>query len=93
LGSVAREILTYLREHPGAEDTLEGIVEWWLLEMRIRHTTVEVIAALEELVALSLVTVQRHRDGRNCYRANLMADGTPRNGTADSQAASSENDT
>jgi len=87
-GSVAREILTYLREHPSAEDTLEGVVEWWLLETHIRRTTVEVKAALEELVASSLVIVQRHQDGRTCYKAKLLADGT-----AESPAASSENDT
>jgi hypothetical protein len=93
VGSVASEILNYIRDHPSAEDTLEGVIEWWLLETRIRHTNSEVKAALEELVALSLVRVQRHQDGRSCYRANPTADGTARNGTtAGSQAASSEND-
>jgi hypothetical protein len=89
VGSIACEILTYLREHPGAEDTLEGVAEWWLLETRIRHSTGEVKAALEELVALSLVCVQRHQDGQRCYRANPTAD----NSAAGPQATGSENDT
>src|SRR5207249_5251982 len=88
LGSAAGGIFSYLRDHPSAEDTLEGIVEWWLLETRIRHTVIEVKNALEELVALGLVSVQQHQDGRTCYKAHLMVDGT-----AESQAASSENDT
>jgi len=30
-----QEILEYLRKHPEASDTLEGIAEWWLLNQRI----------------------------------------------------------
>jgi hypothetical protein len=47
---VSREILRYLLRHPDAQDTLEGISEWWLLEETIIRKYAEVEAALTKLV-------------------------------------------
>lgn len=47
---VSREILRYLLRHPEAQDTLEGISEWWLLEETIIRKYAEVQAALRNLV-------------------------------------------
>jgi hypothetical protein len=44
-------------ENSHAEDTLEGIVEWWLLEHRIRRQTARVQDAINELVTLGYVSV------------------------------------
>src|SRR5437667_12585644 len=66
----AWEILAYLSEKPGAQDTLEGIVEWWLLEQRIRHLVTETKAALRELVVERLVLARHSSDGRTHYRLN-----------------------
>lgn len=75
----ARAILEYLREHPGAQDTVEGIVEWWLLERRIRQGAVEVEAALVELVGAGVMEARRGADGRTHYRLNAgFARGAPR---------------
>jgi len=52
---VVYKILAYLSEHPQAQDTLEGIVEWWLLEQQIKCRTVQVKEALAELVARGFV--------------------------------------
>ena len=52
---LATEILSYMARNPKASDTLEGIVEWWLLEHRIRSRTALVQAALGELVERRLM--------------------------------------
>jgi hypothetical protein len=56
--------------HPKAQDTLEGIVEWWLLEQEIRRSTALVNAALSELISQGLVLEHRGKDGRIHYRIN-----------------------
>lgn len=66
----AYKILAYLAEHPDADDTLEGIMEWWLLEQRIKYWTAEVQAALAGLVAEGLLLERRDRAGRTHYRVN-----------------------
>lgn len=55
---IAREILAYLFEHPDARDTLEGIMEWWLLERNVRRQRDLVAAALQDLVDRNLVLSQ-----------------------------------
>jgi hypothetical protein len=67
---VAYEILSYLAEHPEAQDTLEGIVQWWLLEQEIKHWTEEVKAALADLVVEGLVIEDKGVDGRAHYHLN-----------------------
>jgi hypothetical protein len=64
------EILAYLVEHPGAQDTLAGIVEWWLLEQHITRQTTHVKAALAELVAQELLQEHTSTDLRVHYRIN-----------------------
>ena len=49
------EILDYLRNHPSAADTLEGIVEWWLPRQRHETATKAIQQALDDLVKSGLV--------------------------------------
>ena len=70
LSRVAGEILAYLSKHPNAEDTLEGIVHWWLLEQRIKRVIAEVKAALASLLTEKLVLSRRGGDGQTRYRLN-----------------------
>ena len=65
--SIRREILAYLARHPQAQDTIEGIVEWWLLEQRIVDTTREVEKVLDELAAENVVARRQERDGKVYY--------------------------
>jgi hypothetical protein len=67
---ITRQVLVYLTEHTGAQDTLEGIVEWWLLEQRIIHQTEEVNKVLADLTARNLLVQVKSADGRVHYRAN-----------------------
>ena len=48
---IEREILAYLIDHPEANDTLDGIAQWWLLERKIYYHLIKVREALNELVA------------------------------------------
>ncbi len=67
---IANEILAYLVKHPEAQDTLEGITEWWLLEQRIRYAVAEVDGALNNLVVGGLLVTRQCADGRTYYGLN-----------------------
>ena len=67
---IARDILAYLAEHPDAQDTLDGIVEWWLLEQNIKTQMATVKETLADLVAKKLVLEHQGKDSRTHYRIN-----------------------
>lgn len=67
---IACEILAYLSEHAEAQDTLDGIMHWWLLEREIRHQTGLVKKALGELVDRGLVIERKTWNTRAHYRIN-----------------------
>lgn len=70
LSQIERDILTYLSEHPDAQDTIEGIVEWWLLEQEIKRRAGRVKETLTELVAKRLLLEQKGTDARVRYKLN-----------------------
>jgi len=67
---IGYEVLAYLVEHPEAQDTLEGIVEWWLLERKIKFQTARVKEALSELVSKGLILEKKGSDSQTHYRIN-----------------------
>ncbi len=67
---MACEILTYLLEHPEAQDTVEGIAEWWLLEQRATRVLAEVEGVVANLVARNLLVAHPCSGGRTYYRLN-----------------------
>jgi hypothetical protein len=67
---IRNEILAYLAENPEAQDTVEGIVEWWLLERQIKFQTARVKEALAELVAKELILGKKGPDSQIHYRIN-----------------------
>lgn len=67
---IGYEILAHLVEHPEARDTLDGILEWWLLERKIEHGIARVKEALAELVSKGLILDNEGRDSRVHYRLN-----------------------
>lgn len=68
--AIVQDILSYLLTHTAAEDTVEGIVEWWLLEEKIKRRIKEVQSVLDELVSQSLVVAHESRDSKIHYRIN-----------------------
>ena len=67
---IFQDILSYLLAHTAAEDTVEGIVEWWLLEERIKRRIKEVQSVLDELVSQSLILAHESKDSKIRYRIN-----------------------
>ena len=67
---IGNEILAYLVDHPKAQDTLEGIVDWWLLERAIKFQKAQVKKALTELVTNGLIIEQKGGNSKIHYRVN-----------------------
>jgi len=67
---IGNEILAYLVDYPKAQDTLEGIVEWWLLEQKIKYETSRVKEALADLVAMEVLLERKGPDSQIHYRIN-----------------------
>jgi hypothetical protein len=67
---LADEVLRYVVVHPEAQDTVEGIAEWWLLEQRVTCAIEEVQAALCDLVRKGFLVIVKHQDGRTHYHIN-----------------------
>jgi ribosomal protein L19E len=68
---IAEEILGYLVARPNAQDTLEGIVEWWLLEQKIDVQTARVKETLAGLIADGLIIEgQAGGESRSFYKLN-----------------------
>jgi len=63
LERLRREILGVLLQRPTAQDTLEGIAAWWLLEQRLEREVGRVERVLERLVAEGLVVKRQGADG------------------------------
>ena len=67
---IDNEILAYLVDHPNAQDTLEGIVDWWLLERAIKFQEAQVKKSLADLVAKGFVIKHKGMDSQINYRIN-----------------------
>ncbi len=65
-----RQILSYLLHHPDAQDTVDGIRQWWLLDELIRTSLQEVEAALSCLVEEGWLMRVRRIDSTECYKVN-----------------------
>lgn len=50
-----KEIIEYLRAHPSAADTIDGIVQWWLPLQRYETAREAIQKALDDLVAQGLI--------------------------------------
>ena len=68
--NISKEILNYLSKHPDANDTLEGITEWWLLDQRIRYEMEKVRTAVYKLVAEGWIIEIKGRNSIVHYRLN-----------------------
>ena len=72
---IAFEILAYLARNPDAQDTMEGIAEWWLLAQQIERQIATVKEALADLVNRDLIVERKGKDSRIYYRLNKRRTG------------------
>ena len=83
--SLADDILRYLVEHPEAQDSAEGIADWWLTERRVRQGIAEVEAALARLVDQGLVEVVIREGGKTQFHLKRRKQPDRRTRSSDSE--------
>lgn len=65
---LSQKILNYLKKHPQAGDTLEGIATWWLAQQRIEEIVDEVAEALDVLIKKGRVQALESQSGVTIYK-------------------------
>jgi hypothetical protein len=72
LPSPAPEILKYLARQPGAKDTIEGILHWWVLDACIRHEGPKIAEAVAQLVDGGFLEEKPSSDGKIFYHISPL---------------------
>jgi hypothetical protein len=67
---LSQKILNYLKKHPQAGDTLEGIAMWWLAQQRIDEIVDEVAETLDILIKKGSVQALESQSGVTIYKVN-----------------------
>jgi hypothetical protein len=88
LPSPAPEILDYLARHPEAQDTIDGILHWWVLDACIRKWAPKIAETVAQLVERGFLEQSQSADGNVFYRASqnylaTLQQRPPRNSTPD----------
>jgi hypothetical protein len=68
LPSPAPEILDYLARHPDAQDTIDGILHWWVLDSCIRKWSPTIAETVAQLVERGFLQAKPSTDGHIFYR-------------------------
>lgn len=66
---IAGEILAYLRLHPTAMESRDGILQCWILQQRFLRGIAALDVALERLVVEGHIERVQRPDGQVLYRA------------------------
>ena len=74
IAAVAAAIRRYLRDHPNAADTLDGIARWWLSGNSGDELLTDVERAMQQLVTQGEVVRQTLLDGTVIYERNKQID-------------------
>jgi hypothetical protein len=70
LPSPAPEILDYLARHPEAQDTIDGILHWWVLDSCIRSWAPKITETVAQLVERGFLEQKPSADGHVFYRVS-----------------------
>jgi hypothetical protein len=66
--SPAPEILDYLARHPEAQDTIDGILHWWVLDSCIRQWAPKITETVNQLITGGFLEQKSSGDGNVFYR-------------------------
>jgi hypothetical protein len=88
LQSPAPEILDYLAKHPDAQDTIDGIVHWWVLDASIQKWAPKIAETVAQLVEQGFLEQKRSTDGKVLYHISplylsTLQERSPRNSSHD----------
>jgi hypothetical protein len=70
LPSPAPEILDYLTRHPEAQDTLDGILHWWVLDSCVKRWAPRIAETVAKLVEQGFLEQKRSPDGQTFYHVS-----------------------
>jgi hypothetical protein len=70
LPSPAPEILDYLARHPEAQDTLDGILHWWVLDSCVKRWAPRIADTVANLVEEGFLEEKPSPDGQTFYRVS-----------------------
>jgi hypothetical protein len=70
LRSPAPEILGYLARHPDAQDTIDGILHWWVLDACVRKWAPKIAETVAQLAEQGFLEQKPSADGQVFYRVS-----------------------
>ena len=70
LPSPAPEILDYLARHPESQDTVDGILHWWVLDACIRKWAPKIAETVAQLVEQGFLQKKSSPDGQTFYHVS-----------------------
>jgi hypothetical protein len=70
LPSPAPEILDYLARHPEAQDTLDGILHWWVLDSCVKRWAPKIAETVAKLVEQGFLEEKPSPDGHTFYHVS-----------------------
>jgi hypothetical protein len=70
LPSPAPEILDYLARHPDAQDTIEGILHWWVLDSCVKRWAPRIADTVANLVEQGFLEEKQSLDGQTFYHVS-----------------------
>jgi len=70
LPSPASEILDYLARHPEAQDTLDGILHWWVLDSCVKRWASRIAQTVAQLVEQGFLEEKPSPDGQTFYHVS-----------------------
>jgi hypothetical protein len=68
-------VVDYLRDHPEAGDTVEGMAHWWMYRQRLVRVRETIERVCEQLVAHGVLVRRVGADGEVIYYAATYPDG------------------